>query len=395
VLFGDPAAIDPSLDARAVTFENLTGARGAGGTAAAGRKGAPSRRIRPGERLVLADLEGPGRITHLWFTVPPAPPEDLRALVLEVFYDGAVDPSISVPLLDFFGVLHGRPVAFASALGAVQEARGFNTHVPMPFGRNVRVEVGNHAARGFELYYQIDLVLGPEPASYLHTTWRRENPTTMARDMVIAEGISGPGRFLGCNVGIRVLDEGIWYGEGEVKVFRDGDTTHPTICGTGLEDYVGSAWGMGPHHAPWAGAPLDVRPPEPQPQPDFLGFYRWHVPDPIMFEEELRVTIQQIGAALFLPGQEDDFERYAETHPVAGPGWWRVPPLVASGIVERVDDYCATAFVYATEPQPVPRVDPAVAVADIERRGYEKPDFMEQFLRDVEPEVFRPGPGQT
>lgn len=392
-MFGDPAHIDPTLDCRAVTFENPTGARGAGGTAADGRKGAPSRTVRPDERVILADLEGPGRVTHLWATVPPGPPERLRALVVEGFYDDATEPSVSVPFVDLFGLPHGRPVAYHSALSAVQEGRGFNSHVPMPFPGRLRLELHNASDANIELYYQIDLVLGPEEPSYLHVSWRRENPTTMGRDFVIAEGIAGPGRFLGTNVGIRVLDGGIWYGEGEVKVFRDGDTTHPTICGTGLEDYVGTAWGMGPHASLWAGAPLDVRADANQFQPDYVGFYRWHVPDPIMFTDELRVTIQQIGAATFLAGGEEEFERFAAEHPVAGRGWWRVPGLVASGIAERVDDYCATAFVYAATPQPVPRVDVALATADLARLPTEQPSFIELLLSGVahtEPEVFRP-----
>jgi hypothetical protein len=263
----------------------------------------------------------------------------------------------------------------------------------MPFQDRLRLELHNRSERWIELYYQLDLVLAPTEPSYLHVSWRRENPTTMARDFVIAESIDGPGRFLGCNVGVRVLDGGIWYGEGEVKVFRDGDADHPTICGTGLEDYVGTAWGMGEHHAVWAGAPVDVREGPHQIQPDLVGFYRWHVPDPIMFARDMRVTIQQIGAATFIAGQDDEFEAFAADHPVAGRGWWRVPGLVASGITERVDDYCATAFVYAREPQPVPGVDLASATADIERRPYESPSFMEQMLDlagGAEPEVFRP-----
>ena len=152
-----------------------------------------------------------------------------------------------------------------------------------------------------------------------------------------------------------------WYGEGEVKIYRDGDTDLPTICGTGLEDYVGSAWGIGAHHAPYGGAPLSLGPARRavETQPDFVGFYRWHVPDPVMFEHELRVTIQQIGAMFFLDGQEQELAEYEETHPVAGEGWMRDvgPGLHAWGIAERVDDYCATAFVYCREPQPVPRLD--------------------------------------
>lgn len=392
-MFEDPALIDPSLDCRAVTFENPTGARGAGGSAGEGRKGAPSQTIHAGERVVLCDVEGPGRVTHFWLTVPPAPPEVQRAILIEGFYDGADEPSISVPLPDLFGTPHGRPVEYTSMLSSIQEGRGFNLHVPMPFQQNLRMELENGSDKNVELYYQLDMVLAPTPPSYLHVSFRRENPTTMGRDMVIAEGIEGPGRFLGCNVGVRVLDGGIWYGEGEVKVYRDGDTANPTICGTGLEDYVGTAWGMGPHAALWAGAPLDVRESTSQVQPDFLGFYRWHVPDPIMFADDCRVTIQQIGAAMFFPGQEDTFEEFASSHPVAGRGWWKVGPLLASGIFERVDDYCATAFVYSTRPQPVPRVDVAAAVADVERCPYEEPTFMETLMAaagDQEPEIFRP-----
>jgi hypothetical protein len=396
-MFGDPAAIDPSLDCRAATFENVTGARGGGGTEADGRKGAAYRTIKAGERVTLCELDGPGRVTHMWCTVPPAPPEELRALTIEGWYDGGAttggEPSISVPLVDLFGVAHGRPVAYASVLAAMQEGRGFNLHVPMPFVGGLRLEFFNGTKRNVDLYYQLDVTLGAVEPSYLHVSWRRENPTTMQRDFVIADGIEGPGRFLGCNVGVRVLDGGNWYGEGEVKVFRDGDTTHPTICGTGLEDYVGSAWGMGAHHSLWAGAPLDVREHQRNPQPDFVGFYRWHVPDPIMFASHMRVTIQQIGMAMFGPGHEAEFEAYAAAHPVAGRGWWRIGPLVAAGIADRVDDYCATAFVYATRPQPVERVDVAAAIADVARRPYERPSTMEQMLStavNAEIDVFRP-----
>ena len=90
----DPAYIDPALDARAATFENPTGARGAGGAAAGGRKGAPSRRLDRGERVVLADVDGPGVVRHVWMTFPPAAPEVMRGLYLEVFYDGAAEPSV-------------------------------------------------------------------------------------------------------------------------------------------------------------------------------------------------------------------------------------------------------------------------------------------------------------
>jgi hypothetical protein len=384
----DPAVVDPALDSRAVTFENPTGGRGAGGAAHGGRKGAPNRRVRAGERVVLADLDGPGVARHLWMTVPPAPPERLRALLLEVFYDDAVEPSVSVPVLDFFGLPHGRLAAYESAFTMALEGRGLGSYLPMPFARRMRVEFVNASDRGTILYYQLDYTLVPELAAdvgVLHATFRRENPTTMQRDFVIVDGLRGPGRFFGCNVGVRVLDTGDWYGEGEVKVYRDGDTDLPTICGTGLEDYVGSAWGLGRCHSAYSGAPLVVHPEAAAGgpltgDPDLVGFYRWHSPDPIMFRSDIRVTIQQIGAKFFAVGREDEIAAYEATHPVAGEGWHRgLGPGIAWGIAERVDDYCATAYVYCTEAQPVPRVDVAAATADLVRRDYETASPFEQF----------------
>ena len=380
----DPSRIDLSLDSRAITFENLSGERGAGGRAHGGRKGAPSRNLAPGETLELANIEGPGTIRHIWMTFPPAPPETMRALWMEVFYDGSSEPSISVPCLDFFAMPLGRPLAYHSAMASAQEGRGFNSYYPMPFRRSARLVVTNSSSRVLPFYFQVDYTLQrelPFEAGYLHVTFRRENPTVLRRDFVIADGLRGPGRFLGCAVGIRTIDRADWYGEGEVKVFLDGDTGFPTICGTGLEDYAGSAWGMGAHFAQYAGSPLEVRnPAQRRGVPDFLSFYRWHIPDPIVFREDCRVTIQQIGFASFREGHEERFEEYRRTNPAAGPGWAMNPSpgVLARGIAERVDDYCATAFVYCTKPQAVPRLDITAAIADIGRSAYEEPTPMER-----------------
>ncbi len=380
----DVSRIDTRLDSRAITFENPTGARGAGGASFGGRKGEPQRLLQPGETVQLADIEGPGTIRHIWMTFPPAPPEVMRALWFEAWYDGAGEPSISVPCLDFFGLPMGRAVAYSSALASAQEGRGFNAYYPMPFAKRFRMAITNGSDRPLSFYYQLDYTLEPElseGSGYLHVAFRRENPTVLKRDFVIVEGLRGPGRFLGCCVGIRSIDAGHWYGEGEVKVFLDGDRDLPTICGTGLEDYVGSAWGMGPHAAHYAGAPLEVRDPERRGGiPDFVGFYRWHVPDPIVFREEMTVAIQQIGFTAFTIGQEEQLAEYEKTNPPAGRGWARNPSqgVIASGIAERVDDYCATAFVYCAEPQAVPRLDITAATTDISRKPYERASGMER-----------------
>ncbi len=372
--------VSPVLDSRAISFENITGERGVGGQVANGRKGMPQRIIKQGETVVIADVEGPATIRHIWMTFPGAPPEQMRALHMEVFYDDMTEPSISVPCLDFFGATLGRPTPMNTALTAIQEGRGFNSFVPIAFGRHIRIEITNASDRDMSFFYQLDYTLGAgADDGYLHCTFRRENPTTLKQDFVIEEGLRGPGRFLGCVVGIRCFEGQVWYGEGEVKIYKDGDTDFPTICGTGLEDYVGTAWGMGPHVSFYAGSQLDVRPADSNPSfsnPDYCGFYRWHVVDPIMFEREMKVTIQQIGYDLYWQGQDDRVASDEAAGLVAGNGLTLMNgdsplPLLAHGIVERVDDYCAVAFTVCKEAQVVPRLDVAAATADISRKDYE------------------------
>lgn len=382
-LLDDPARVDTTIDSRSISFENLSGDRGRGGTAAKGRKGSPSRMVAAGEKVTLADIKGPGRLRHLWMTFPPAKPEQMRSVMLEVFYDGLDQPSISVPCLDFFGLPHGRPAAYFSALTSVAEGRGFNAYFPMPFRKRLRMELTNASSVSIPLYYQIDYTLEAmqSDTGYLHVSFRRENPTTLQRDFVIAGGLHGPGRFMGSVVGIRILrDDMMWYGEGEFKVYRDGDVANPTICGTGLEDYVGSAWGMGKHTAFYAGVPVHVAPPPTQqdgllgPVPDFVSFYRWHLPDPIIFRETFTATIQQIGAIAVAHGEESQIEALSKRYTLAGNGWERASqgaPFSAFAIAERRDDYCAAAFVYCRLPQPVPRVDIKAAAMDIALREYE------------------------
>ena len=190
---------------------------------------------------------------------------------------------------------------------------------------------------------------------------------------------------------MRVNDDGHWYGEGEIKIYRDGDRDFPTICGTGLEDYAGSAWGIGAHATLCGGAPLVIPPPADPASAhslaelwrntsEFVGFYRWHLLDPVMFERELRVTIQQIGGAYFGEGQENEYEHFVQTHRPAGRDFtcYAGARFAAGGNYERQDDYCATGFVYCSAPQSVPRVDIETAVADVGRRPYERPSPAEK-----------------
>jgi hypothetical protein len=367
----DPARLWPDHESRAVTFENPTGERNSGGRAASGRKGAPNRMVMPKERVVLADLRGPGRLTHLWMTVAQLPglteraPGFLRAQLLEVFYDDLDEPSISVPALDFFGVVHGVPASYASALTACNDGLGLESRIAMPFRNRVRVEYVNASDHIALLYYQADVLLGPQgdDIGVLHVTFNRQNPTVMAEDLVIADGLRGPGRYLGMTGGVRPFDD-MWWGEGEVKMYFDGEA-EPTICGTGTEDYLGSAWGLAEFAAPESGAPLVAGPRRDQSGGwSLVSFYRWHLSDPVVFHHSIKVTLQQIGSAFFAPGDDAARSRFAEGLVTAGDGWLE-GGFGAFTLYERSDDWCATGFVYCREPQAVPRVDAAVATADL------------------------------
>jgi hypothetical protein len=367
----DPAQLWPDHESRAVTFENPRGERSSGGRAAGGRKGEPNRVVGPGERIVLADLTGPGRITHIWMTLAPLPlrldpvPAFLRAQVLEVFYDDLSEPSVSIPVPDLFGVVHGVPASYASSLTACNDGLGLEARIPMPFGGRIRVEFANTSAERVLLYYQVDVLLGSQSddTGVLHATFTRENPTAMKKDLVVLDGLRGPGRYLGMTGGVRPSDPW-WWGEGEVKVYFDGEA-EPTICGTGTEDYLGSAWGLAEFAAPESGAPLVAGP-----RPDRSGgwslvsFYRWHLSDPVVFRDSIKVTLQQIGSAGFAADQQAALSQFRAGIETAGTGWIE-GRFGAFTLYERSDDWCATGFAYCRDPQPVRRVDSTVATADL------------------------------
>lgn len=282
------------VETRWSSFENLSAARGSGGLENQGAKGHAFDALEPGETKTLLDVQGSGTITRIWMTVSDRSPERLRALRLEFFWDDASHPAVSVPLGDFFGVGLGRTAAFECALFSNPEGRSFNCCIPMPFRTAARVTITNTAeTRLPHLFYDIDLLLGVEHSPetlYFHAHWHRQSPNVLGEEFVILPQVWGSGRFLGCNLGV-IADEryaGAWWGEGEVKVWI-GNETHPTLCGTGTEDYIGTGWGQGAYaHRTQGCLVADSANRE-------WAFYRYHIEDPVYFDEGCRVTIQTIG----------------------------------------------------------------------------------------------------
>lgn len=276
-------------------FENPQALKGQGGTANSGWKGRATESVRAGETKTLLDVTGCGTVRRIWMTLHPREPRLLRSLHLQMYWDGADQPAVSAPLGDFFGQILGRMAPFENEFFSSPEGRSLNCLIPMPFRRSARITLTNESNEDVPyLFYEVDFELQDKPHDqdtlYFHAYWHRERYTTLSRDFELMPKVTGRGRYLGAHVGVMVNpDYTGWWGEGEVKIFLDGDTTHPTLNNSGTEDYIGTAWGQGRFQHRYQGALA---------ADDKLGhytFYRYHVPDPVYFDRDVRVTIQQMG----------------------------------------------------------------------------------------------------
>ncbi|MDR1971838.1 MAG: DUF2961 domain-containing protein [Treponema sp.] len=220
----------------------------------------------------------------------------LRSLRLDMFWDGSEKPAVSVPLGDFFGANLGLPVSFENAFFSNPEGRSFNSFIKMPFLKSARIVLTNESSRKIKrLFYCIHYALCPlpEPALYFHAWWNRENPNRLGHDYTILPKIEGKGNFIGVNMGVRTNSgyEDSWFGEGEVKIYLDGDESYPTLCGTGTEDYIGTAWGQGTFINKTQGCLISNS------KKGLFSFYRFHVSDPVCFYSDIKVQIQVMGGA--------------------------------------------------------------------------------------------------
>jgi hypothetical protein len=291
-------------ETRSISAETPTGEKGGGAKAVpqatnaasalgVGWKVSPDIDLPRRTTVTLAEIEGPGLIQHIWMTVSE---RAYRDCILRFYWDGESAPSVEVPLGDFFANAHGMRYDVNSLMVNVNPSGGFNCYWPMPFRKSAKVTIENQRPEdigGF--FYQITYALEPVPeeAAYFHASWRRAITTREHPEHIIMDGIEGKGHYVGTFIGWEQLSNG-WWGEGEVKFYIDGDDKHPTICTTGTEDYFGGAWNFGDRifSGPFLGYPL--RRIEAGQIPKH-SLYRWHVPDPIRFKENLRVTVQTLG----------------------------------------------------------------------------------------------------
>lgn len=309
---------------RSISAENPTGEKGKGGMAIEGTgahaarelgqgwKVSPSIRLEPRQMFVLADIEGPGAIQHIWITTHR---KHWRQLVLRFFWDDEPHPSVEVPYGDFFCSGWCEFAQVNSLPITVNPHGGMNSYWEMPFRKSARLEIENLSDEHVVVYYQIDYTLTevPDDAAYFHAFWRRSNPLPYKEVHTLVDHIRGRGQYVGTYIAWGVNNSG-WWGEGEVKFYIDGDENFPTICGTGTEDYFGGAWNFdvdGEYRVfstAYLGLPQVLRPDGLYRSQQRFGMYRWHIQDPIRFEQDLRVTIQALGwrtDGRYLPLQDD------------------------------------------------------------------------------------------
>ena len=277
--------------------------------------------IAPGERRVIASIDGACVINHIWMTHQNGDFQEeknsLRKVVLRMYWDDEEYPSVEVPLGDFFGMGHGLCKNYWSVplQMAPEDGKALNCWFPMPFRKHAKIEVENQCDLRLILYFYIDYEeydALPDDMLYFHASWNRALPTvghdedsfathedwcftgentTGDENYIILEA-KGKGHYVGCNLNIDNFNDSPkwdWPGEGDDMIFIDGEKWPPNIHGTGTEDYVNMAWCptqeySGPYHGLILGG-----------DPNWKGkitYYRYHIQDPISFEKDIRVTIE-------------------------------------------------------------------------------------------------------
>src|SRR4051794_1089855 len=291
-----------NAESRSISAENMTGEKGKGAMAIEGEgadaarelgkgwKVSPCINIAGNSSVTLAEIDVPGAIQQIWCTVDP---KYWRALILRIYWDGEEQPSVETPIGDFFCMGWGQRAQVRSLPVAVNPAGGFNCYWEMPFRKHAKITIENllpDAVRGF--FYQINYTLTDveEDRAYFHAQFRRQNPLPYKEVFTILADVKGQGHFVGVYMAWGV-NNNLWWGEGEIKFYIDGDGDFPTICGTGTEDYFGGAWGFSSSHdpdqygdftSPFSGMPQVIHPNGGMDRTNSrFGLYRWHIMDPV------------------------------------------------------------------------------------------------------------------
>jgi hypothetical protein len=269
----------------------------------------------PKSSRVLADIRGPGRITHIWMTQH----HHYRECLLKITWDNAKKPSVLVPLGDFFGLGHSIVNSYQSLLftasthhnNAFNQGCALNCYAPMPFAERALVELVNESDEPHGQYFYVDYEQYDEvPAEtplYFHAEFRRENPfggwgpeipvnspeanvANLGRDAwnnnYVILDTKGRGHYIGCNLSVTNFN-GSWWGEGDDMIWVDGYQWPPDLHGTGSEDYLNQAWGMQPNAFMRNGSSIHEGA-----TGGYQTSYVHHIENPVRFEKSIKVTIE-------------------------------------------------------------------------------------------------------
>jgi hypothetical protein len=251
------------------------------------------RQLEPGQTLVLAEVQGPGCITHFRDNITCNEPHHLQYHILRAYWDGESEPSVEVPVGDFFGIGFGLTEKYNSALFTIDGRRGKltdpaasgaarNCYIPMPFKRSARLTITNlgkqPSTHWFEVNYR-SYAKAPKDQGYFHAQYRQGTPPPVGPYTILEA--TGRGHLLGCVLSVKNNDGG-WWGEGDEIVYIDG---RHAMQGTGSEDYFCESYGLRAGCFPYFGVTLLEEP--------YTTAYRWHIPDPVVFNKSIRFLIEQ------------------------------------------------------------------------------------------------------
>ena len=386
-LFKAPAA---GTISRWVSPENPTGEKGKGSLTNKGAKGNAFFIIAPGEKKILFDVKGAGIINRMWLSgTIGINGIQRRAVRIDMFWDGATKAAVSAPVGDFFGIGLGLISRYDNALFSSPEARSFNFTIPMPYRKSALITLTNESAEEVWIWYDInylEMTKIPDDAMYFHAFWNRNLKTTPGEDYTILPRVEGTGRYLGANIGVigDPVYRGTWFGEGEAKIFLDGDREHPSLVGTGTEDFIGSGWGQGEYASLYFGSLIADR------DSDIYAFYRYHIADPVYFHHDCKVTLQQMGSAdknlllkikakggaiipVWILGKDGNKTFQGRLLDEANPRKIEDPDFpVTSTNYYRSDDVSATAYFYLNTPENnLPELPPLeLRLKDLDRRVF-------------------------
>lgn len=289
--------------------ENPTGQKNGGTKGKDCEKLRPCIQIAPGETVTLCDTDGPGMITHIWFTGYVG-----HSFVMRIYWENEEFPSVEAPISAFFGCAYdenfkdrdGNYIVLNSAKILTAPGRGFNSYWEMPFAKHCRITMENRGKKEETLYYMISGWHGeiPESAGYFHAAYRQEHPVTKGRAYTIIDGIEGRGCFAGVTLATGMNGNNTCWVEGEAKMYIDDDQ-YPSMNYTGTEDYFCGSYGFGNdiilnHYQTFSGmytglfAIMGDNREFYNGQQRFL-LYRFHEKDPVYFSKNFKMTIDNLG----------------------------------------------------------------------------------------------------